>query len=124
MKSPPIRMGKTAAIIIVVFLLTNAAITAWALYARFSATNGHRAAQASLNARFALVTKLDCLEIEKLKTGFRIQAIANEKNLDRNAKLLGIKVTPALRRQEHIDTEKTLRTYARQTCPRPAKGAP
>ncbi len=77
-----------------------------------------RARQHSYNARFAAVTKSDCLEIEKLKANVRNQAIANKANLKRNAQLLGIKLTPALIHQEQVDTAHTLRVYAKEACPR------
>ncbi len=106
----------------VAFVLLSG-ITGWALYGRFEQTNSKRSAQHALNVRFAEVTRADCLEIERLKKNVRDQAIANLNNLQRNAKLLGIDLTPALRRQEAIDTEHTLRTYAAEPCPRPTKVA-
>jgi hypothetical protein len=48
MKSPPIRLGKTSALVIVVFLLMNAAVSAWALYSRFEQTNRNRVGNARI----------------------------------------------------------------------------
>lgn len=57
-----------------------------------------------------------CRQIEELKTGFRRQAVENFANLERNAELLGIVLTPALREQAEIDRNRTLDRYAAREC--------
>lgn len=57
-----------------------------------------------------------CLQIEELKQGFRRQAVENYANLERNAELLGIVLTQALREQAEIDRNRTLDRYAARDC--------
>jgi hypothetical protein len=48
MKSPPIRLGRSAALLLVAFLLGNAVVSAWALYSRFEQTNRNRIGNANI----------------------------------------------------------------------------
>lgn len=122
MKSPPLRLAKISAVLIVVFLLANAGVTAWAIYSRFEQTNQGRVVQHSLNQRFAAVTLADCLEIEKLKTNVRQQAIEDYANLDSTLALLNLKKTPAIVKRATSDRDHKLKVYAAEACPRPVGG--
>lgn len=104
---------------VIVFVTLNAVVTAWALYARFSETNSRRATQIALNHRFAAVTQVDCLEIEKLKTNVRQTAIDNFNKLDATLALLHIKKTPAIVARAREDRDHALKAYAAEACPRP-----
>lgn len=105
-------------ILLTLYLLGNAGITAWALYSRFESTNKRRAVQIDFNARLATIDTRDCQEIEKLKKAQRDIAIDNFKHLDANGKLLGIKITPALRVAARDAKFATLKRYHPEVCPR------
>lgn len=53
-----------------------------------------------------------CREIQKLKEGFRADARRNYNMLERNAELLGIEVTPAIRQAALESLNRTLEKYA------------
>lgn len=57
-----------------------------------------------------------CVQVELLKTGFRQDAIDNYKHLDRNGKLLNIKITPQLRKAAKESLNATLKRYAPDPC--------
>jgi len=61
----------------------------------------------------------NCRDIEDLKGRVRTKVTEDYANLDRNGVLLGITITPALRRQALHDRNETLRKYAPEPCPRP-----
>jgi len=61
-------------------------------------------------------SKVNCQEIEKVKTRIRVRAIEDEARLPQNAKLLGIKLTPALIKAEKKALARTLRDYAPGSC--------
>lgn len=52
-----------------------------------------------------------CVEIEKLKQGFRIQAFENYNNLPKTAKLLNLELTPELRQAALESRNKQLNKY-------------
>lgn len=74
--------------------------------------------QARFNRSISQVSLRDCQEIEKLKKAQRDAAILNFKNLDKNAALLGIRVTPQLREAAKEGRDATLRRFAPGPCPR------
>lgn len=121
MKSPPIRMGRVSAILIVTFLLGNAGVTAWALYARFEQTNQRRVVQHNFNTEIKAVQLADCLEIEKLKAAQRDRAREDFAKLDETLVLLHLKKTKAIVERATADRDALLRRYARVACPRPVK---
>lgn len=59
-----------------------------------------------------------CRQIEGLKAEFRNQAVENYANLERNAELLGIVLTPQLRHQAEVDRNRTLDRFAARDCNR------
>lgn len=58
----------------------------------------------------------NCQQLNVLKANVRQDAIDNYNHLDRNGKLLGIKITPELRNQARIDKENTLEKYKAVDC--------
>lgn len=102
-------------------ILFSLAIAGGALVQRFDQTNDRRATQSAFNARITELATSDCLDIEKLKTNVRNKANEDFRNLSRNAKLLGITLTPAIIEQARADRAATLETYAKQPCPRPRR---
>lgn len=57
-----------------------------------------------------------CLEIEKLKAAQRQKANENYRNLRKNARILGIKVTPELVRASRESRDRELRRFAARSC--------
>lgn len=62
---------------------------------------------------------INCKEIEGLKQRVRDDAIDRYTKLDQNGKLLGITITPEIRRVARAGLDHTLSQYAEQPCPRP-----
>lgn len=58
----------------------------------------------------------NCRQTELLKDRVRMRARQDFNNLDANAKLLGIKVTPQLRQKAKEARNQTLSDYAPQAC--------
>lgn len=105
---------------VLIFVTTISFILAGlALSWRFSESNTLKARQRTFNAEIANVQKQDCLEIEKLKKGFRVQAIKQFNQLDQTLALLNLKKTPAIVRRATQDRDQTLHTYKAKGCPRP-----
>ena len=65
-----------------------------------------------VRSKFRQADLSHCREIEKLKEGFREAAKENFAMLERNAALLKIEVTPALRAAAREGLRKTLKRYA------------
>jgi hypothetical protein len=59
-----------------------------------------------------------CVSIENLKRGEREGARESYRNLDRNGKLLGIKITPELRKQALEDRNTKLARFRELPCDR------
>lgn len=59
-----------------------------------------------------------CLKIQKLYKARRDEAIENYRHLDRNGRLLGIRVSPELRRTARQARDETLRRFKKQKCPK------
>lgn len=57
-----------------------------------------------------------CTQDEAIKAEFREIATENFQNLERNAELLGIELTPALVRQAELDRDQTLARFAAREC--------
>lgn len=57
-----------------------------------------------------------CSQIEALKAEFRKQAVENFANLERNARLLEIELTPELRREAAAGRDRTLVRFAAREC--------
>lgn len=89
-----------------------------ALVVRFNDTNARRDQAHQRDVRIAAVALQDCHEIEALKKAQRDKAIDDYQHLDVNAKLLGIKVTPELRRAAADARDTALRRFAPEACPR------
>lgn len=94
-------------------------VAGWSLIQRFSDTNEKRAAQIAQTARIEAIAYHECLDIEKLKKIQRDDALKNYRQLDRNGKLLGIKITPELRKAAKEDRDDKLRKFAPKDCHNP-----
>jgi uncharacterized membrane protein len=57
-----------------------------------------------------------CLDIEQVKRQIREDAQEDYANLERNARLLQIELTPELRAQVKADFEATMRRFAMESC--------
>lgn len=58
----------------------------------------------------------NCEAVEKLKAQFRIEANESYANLDRDGKLLGIKITDELRDQARRNRDATLERFKATEC--------
>ena len=58
----------------------------------------------------------NCMSIEALKTQFREQAIEGYQNLERDARLLGVVLTPELRQAAVESRDKKLARFAAREC--------
>ena len=106
---------------IMLYLLSNAGVTAWALYSRFESTNQRRVVQRKTNIEIKKVQLDDCLEIEKLKTAQRQRALDDFAKLDETLALLHLKKTKAIVARATADRDSILKRYARDACPRKVK---
>jgi hypothetical protein len=101
-------------------VLSLSGLVAYQFHTGGQSARQHRQEQAALNRRLKQVSVDNCLEIEALKTAQRQAATQNYQHLDANAKLLGIKVTPALRAAALKGRDKTLERFAAQSCQSPS----
>ena len=85
-------------------------LAGWALFDRFQQTNERRRDLAAIDHR-------NCVAIEDLKLAQRQEAILNFKQLDRNGKLLHIKITPEIRRVAKQARDRRLHRFASKPCP-------
>jgi hypothetical protein len=82
------------------------------------------ATQVSNDARIARQGVRLCKDIERLKFRVRFVAMRSYRQLQANARLLGIPLTRELRERAQSDRDATLRRYRSERCPRPLIRAP
>lgn len=64
----------------------------------------------------ATFAEANCLQIEALKTEFREQALESYRNLERDARLLGIPLTRELREAAIASRDRRLERFAAREC--------
>jgi len=62
------------------------------------------------------VATMNCLEIEKLKTEFRAEALENYANLDRTLRVLDIERTPEIEAVAQRQRDRKLARFAPREC--------
>jgi hypothetical protein len=90
----------------------------FALWTSWQADRHQEEARIERIAQLNELNKVQCDEIEALKTGEREEAIEDYRQLDRNAQLLGITVTDELRAVALEERNDRLARYAQARCPR------
>ena len=101
-----------------VLFLMAMSISGYAIKSRFDDTNIRRHYQSLVNQRLAEVALSACRDIERLKTVQRAAALKNWHEFRKDAKILGIKVTPALVVAERQALNEQLRNFKPEPCPR------
>lgn len=72
--------------------------------------------RASDQARISAIVAHNCADIEALKSQFRRQAIESFAALDRNGRLLGIRITPEVRAAARESRDRTLQRFRSKRC--------